>query len=65
MLRNLFRWPTRVVEIIGPSNHRQTITHDEYISRTIAERRCDAELMRLGFSVRKESDYLVEHVMRR
>jgi len=65
MLRKLFRWPTRIVEVIGPSNQRLMMTHDEYISKTLTERRCDADMMRMGISVRRGPDHLVEHVMRR
>lgn len=65
MLRDLFRRRERIVEIEGPAGRRETVSVEEYISRTIANQRAEAELLRMGFSGRRNPDFMVKHVVRR
>ena len=55
----------RLVEVRGPSGHRQIMSKEEYILKLTAEKRADALLIRQGIFVRRDPDHLVEHVMRR
>lgn len=65
MLCRLFKRPKRLVEIKVPSGQKQVMSHDEYILKTIAEKKAEAELLHMGISTRRESDRLIEDVMRR
>jgi hypothetical protein len=62
--RKLFCKPQRFVEVIGTSNQRQVMSHDEFVSRTIAENRVNANFGCLGFLTRREPKHVIEHVMR-
>lgn len=65
MLRKLFRKHLRLVEVADSSSQKKVMSHDQYISKTIAERRNEAELMRLGISAPSMSDHRAEQIMRR
>lgn len=64
MLRKfLKRLRSAAVEVTAPSGHRQVMSHDEYVSKVIADQRERAERMRLGIAPWR--DLSSEHVLRR
>ena len=65
MLRKIFRCPVRTVEVIEPSKRRQTMSHDEYVSQSIAKNRLQAELLWMGLRLESQPEHLREHVERR
>ncbi len=65
MLRKLFCRPFKVVELNGSSGQRQVMNHDEYVRKSIEERRTEMVLLRMGFSKPRYHVQKVEHVERR
>jgi hypothetical protein len=65
MWRKLFRKQGRFSEVSTPSGEKRVLSHEEYVSRSIADRRVEAELFRLGISARRDPRHLVEYVIHR
>lgn len=65
MLRKLFNRKPRLVEVHGPSHQTRVMSVENYISKTIEEKRNEVELFRVGLPFRERQDHLVEKTMRR
>jgi hypothetical protein len=65
MLRKFSKSRSRLVEVRGPSQQTRVMSHEDYVSKTIEEKRNEVELFRAGLSFRGNSDHRGEQIMRR